>query len=35
MTFIPTSTERIAVPVLIESRKMAELTGLSTTEPEV
>jgi hypothetical protein len=34
-TFIPTSTERIAVPVLIESREKAEQTALSTDEPEM
>jgi ribonuclease HI len=34
-TFIPTSTERIAVPVLIESREKAEQTALSTNEPEI
>jgi hypothetical protein len=34
-TFIPTSTERIAVPVLIESREKAEQTVLSTKEPEI
>jgi hypothetical protein len=35
MTFIPTSTERIVVPVLIESREKAEQTALSTKEPEI
>jgi hypothetical protein len=34
-TFIPTSTERIAVPVLIESPEKAEQTALSTKEPEM
>jgi hypothetical protein len=34
-TFIPTSSERIAVPVLIESREKAEQTALSTKEPEI
>jgi ribonuclease HI len=34
-TFIPTSTERIAEPVLIESRKKAEQTAASTNEPEI
>jgi ribonuclease HI len=34
-TFIPTSTERIAVPVVIESREKAEQTALSTNEPEI
>jgi hypothetical protein len=32
---IPTSTARIAVPVLIESREKAEQTALSTDEPEM
>jgi hypothetical protein len=34
-TFIPISLERIAVPVLIESREKAEQTALSTKEPQI
>jgi hypothetical protein len=34
-TFIPICTERIAVPVLIESREKAEQTALSTEEPQI
>jgi ribonuclease HI len=34
-TFMPISTELIAVPVLIESREKAEQTALSTKEPEI
>jgi ribonuclease HI len=34
-TFIPIRTERIAVPVLIESREKAEQTALSTKEPQI
>jgi hypothetical protein len=34
-TFIPISTERIAVPVIIESREKAEQTASSTKEPEI
>jgi hypothetical protein len=32
---VPTSTERIAVPVLINSREKAEQTALSTNEPDI
>jgi hypothetical protein len=34
-TFIPICTERISVPVLIESREKAEQTALSTKEPQI
>jgi hypothetical protein len=34
-TFIPTATQRIAVPILTESRTKAEQTALSTKEPEL
>jgi hypothetical protein len=34
-TFIPTSTERITVPVLIESLEKAEQTALPTKEPKI
>jgi hypothetical protein len=33
--FISTSMERIAVPVLVESREKAEQTALSTREPQI